>query len=120
MKTKTLARTGRPRSTHFKAVQKAIRIYKVDATRGRILNSEGTEIGGRTYEPRVTIHLDGKKFNARVNKIVGFVKFGPEALRRGVSVIHKDGDKFNNRASNLELRYSQKAARQAARLGVVV
>jgi hypothetical protein len=113
----TITRTGRPRSVHFQAVQKAIRIYRVDARRGLIFNSEGRQIGGNTYEPRVTIHLDGKKkFNARVNKIVGFVKFGPEALRRGVSVIHKDGNKFNNRASNLELRYNAAARKAVARL----
>ena len=111
-----IAHTGRPRSTHFQAVQETIRIYRVDARRGRILNADGQEIGGRTYEPRVTIHLDGKKYNARVNKIIGFVKFGPDALRRGVSVRHKDGNKFNNRASNLELRYSRSARRAAARL----
>ena len=117
MKAQTIARTGRPRSTHFQGVQKATRIYRIDARNGRVYNADGQEVGGRTYEPRVTIHLEnGKKYNVRVNKLIGFIKFGPEALRRGVSVVHKDGNKFNNRASNLELRYSREAARRAARL----
>lgn len=109
---KNIVRTGRPRSTHAQAVQQTIRNYYVNAKTGRIYNSEGIEVGGRTYEPRVTIHLEGKKYNARINKVVGFIKFGPEALRKGVSVIHKNGNKFDNRASNLELRYSP-AARKA-------
>lgn len=115
MKTQTV-RTGRPRSTHAQAVQQTLRQYYVNSKTGRIYNTAGTEVGGRTYEPRVTIHLEGKKYNARVNKIVGFVKFGPEALRKGVSVIHKNGDKYDNRASNLELRYSRAAQRAYDRL----
>lgn len=112
----TLVRTGRPRSTHAQAVQTAIKRYRINAKTGLVYNAEGREIGERTYEPRVTIHLDGKKYNARVNKIVGFIKYGPEALRKGVSVIHKNGNKFDNRASNLELRYSRAARRAYNRL----
>jgi len=120
MKSTTLTqRSGRPRSTHFAAVQKIIRNYHVDPKTGRIYNRNGEEVGGATYEPRVTVHLEGKKFNARVNKVVGYVKFGPEALRRGVSVIHKDGNKFNNRASNLQLRYNREAERAYRRLQAV-
>lgn len=115
MKTQ-IVRTGRPRSTHAQAVQQTLRNYYVNSKTGRIYNAEGNEVGGRTYEPRVTIHLEGKKYNARVNKIVGFIKFGPEALRRGVSVIHKNGDKYDNRASNLELVYSAAAKRAYDRL----
>ncbi len=115
MKTQ-FVRTGRPRSTHAQAVQQTLRNYYVNSKTGRVYNSEGNEVGGRTYEPRVTIHLEGKKYNARVNKIVGFIKFGPEALRRGVSVIHKNGDKFDNRASNLELVYNAAAKRAYDRL----
>lgn len=112
----TTTRKGRPRSTHFQAVQATIRNYKVNARTGKVYNRNGVEVGGRTYEPRVTIHLDGKKYNARVNKIVGFVKFGVEALRKGVSVIHLNGNKFDNRASNLKLVYSPAAKKAYARL----
>jgi hypothetical protein len=112
----TQTRTGRPRSTHYQAVQIAVKNYHVNPKTGRIYNRNGEQIGGTTYEPRVTVHLEGKKYNARVNKIVGFVVFGPEALRRGVSVIHKNGDKFDNRGTNLRLVYSRAAARAYRRL----
>jgi len=102
---------GRPRSTHFQAVQTAVKKYRIDPKTGRIYNRNGQEIGGTTYEPRVTVHLEGKKYNARVNKVIGFVKFGPEALRRGVQVRHKNGDPFDNRAANLTLTYNSEAAK---------
>ena len=100
----------------FAAAQKIIRNYKVNIKTGRIYNRDGQEVGGCTYEPRMTVHLEGKKYNARINKVVGFVKFGPEALRRGVSVIHKNGDKYDNRGSNLELVYNRAAQRAYNRL----
>ena len=101
---------GRPKSTHFRAVQTAVKKYRIDPRTGKVYNSEGLEIGGTTYEPRVTVHLDGKKYNARVNKLVAFVTTGPEALRRGVSVRHKDGNKFNNSGRNLYLHYNREGA----------
>jgi hypothetical protein len=106
---------GRPRSTHFRAVQQLARNYYIDPRTGCVFNKEGLEIGGFTYEPRVTVHLEGKKYNARVHKAVAFVHFGPEALRRGVSVRHKNGDIFDNRASNLRLVYNREAAKALRR-----
>ena len=113
--TKIPYRNGRPKSTHFRAVQTAVKKYRIDPRTGRVFNREGQEIGGTTYEPRVTVHLDGKKYNARVNKLVAFVTAGPEALRRGVSVRHKDGDIYNNAASNLTLVYNREAAKALRR-----
>ena len=112
----TQTRKGRPRSTHFQAVQNAVRNYTINPRTGKVYNRLGVEVGGRTYEPRMTIHLDGKKYNARINKVVGFVKFGPEALRKGVSVVHKNGNKYDNRASNLKLVYSPAAQKAYDRL----
>lgn len=109
-------RKGRPRSTHYQAVQIAVQKYRIDPKTGYIFNSDGERVGGNTYEPRVTIHLEGKKYNARVNKIIGFLAFGSEALRRGVSVRHKNGNKFDNRKSNLTLVYSPAAERAYRRL----
>jgi HNH endonuclease len=107
---------GRPRSTHFRATQLAARKYTVNPRTGKVYNSDGVEIGGNTYEPRVTVHLgDGRKYNVRTNKLVAYVVEGPEALRRGVSVRHKDGNKNNNRANNLQLVYSQEAAKALRR-----
>jgi hypothetical protein len=107
---------GRPKSTHFRAVQTAVKKFRIDPRTGRVFNRDGIEIGSSNYcEPRVTVHLDGKKYNARVNKLVAFVTQGPEALRRGVSVRHKDGDIFNNRASNLTLSYNREAAKALRR-----
>ena len=114
--TSTKKRIGRPRSTHFQAVQNIVRNCSVNTKTGRIYNRRGIEIGGATYEPRVTVHLDGKKYNARINKVVGFVVFGPEALRRGVSVRHINGDKYDNRAKNLELVYNRAAQKAYNRL----
>ena len=108
---------GRPRSTHFQAVQTAVKKYRIDPRTGRIYNREGQEIGGSTYEPRVTVHLENKnkKYGARLSKVIGFVVYGPEALRRGVSVRHNDGNKFNNRQTNLSLEYSKEAAKALRR-----
>jgi hypothetical protein len=113
--TQTTYMNGRPRSTHFQAVQTAVKKYRINPRTGRIYNSQGQEIGGTTYEPRVTVHLEGKKYNARLNKVVAFVSYGPEALRRGVSVRHKNGDKFDNRATNLQLVYNREAAKALRR-----
>lgn len=115
MKENTTYMKGRPRSTHFKAVQAAVKNYRIEPRTGKIYNRNGEEIGSDTYEPRVTIHLDGKKFGARVNKVIGFVVYGPEALRRGVSVRHKNGSKFDNRSSNLQLVYNPEAAKALRR-----
>jgi hypothetical protein len=106
---------GRPRSTHFRAVQKVVKNCRINPRTGRIYNRDGQEIGGTTYEPRVTVHLEGKKYNARINKVVGFVAYGPEALRRGVSVRHKNGRKDDNRATNLTLVYNREAAKALRR-----
>lgn len=106
---------GRPRSTHFQAVQTAVKKYRIDPRTGRIYNRDGQEIGGSTYEPRVTVHLENKKYNARLSKVIGFVVYGPEALRRGVSVRHNDGNKFNNRQTNLRLEYNREAAKALRR-----
>jgi hypothetical protein len=106
---------GRPRSVHFQAVQTAVKKFRINPRTGRIYNNQGQEIGGSTYEPRVTVHLGTKKYNARVNKIVGFVTYGPEALRRGVSVRHKIGRKEDNRATNLQLVYNREAAKALRR-----
>lgn len=103
---------GRPKSTAFRAAQIAMKKYFIDPKTGRVYNKDGFEIGGQTYEPRVTVHLDeNRKYGIRTNKLVGYVAFGPEALRRGVSVRHTDGNKFNNRAQNLSLHYSRDAAK---------
>jgi hypothetical protein len=106
---------GRPRSTHFRAVQKVVKNCRINPRTGRIYNRDGQEIGGTTYEPRVTVHLEGKKYNARLNKVVAFVSYGPEALRRGVSVRHKNGNKFDNRSTNLQLVYNREAAKALRR-----
>ena len=106
---------GRPRSTHFRAIQQLAKNYYIDPHSGCVFNKDGQEIGGFTYEPRVTVHLEGKKYNARVHKAVAYVHFGPEALRRGVSVRHKNGDIFDNRASNLRLDYNREAAKALRR-----
>jgi hypothetical protein len=107
---------GRPRSTHFRATQLAAKKYYINPRTGKAYNGDGQEIGGHTYEPRITVHLeDGRKYNVRLNKAVAYVVHGPEALRRGVSVKHKDGNKFNNRASNLTLQYSREAAKALRR-----
>lgn len=106
---------GRPRSTHFRAAQLAAKKYTVNAKTGKVYNAAGEEIGSGTAEPRVTIHLSGKKYGTRLNKLIGLVGFGPEALRKGVSVRHKDGNLWNNKLSNLELVYSTEAARTLRR-----
>lgn len=108
--------TGRPRSTHFQAVQQAVKNYRVNTKTGLVFNKHGVQVGGYTYEPRLTIHLEDRKYNARINKIVAYVKYGPEALRKGVSVVHKNGNKFDNRGSNLELKYNRSARKAYNRL----
>ena len=113
---KQIYMNGRPRSTHFRAVQTLAKKYRIDPRTGKVFNRDGEEIGGSTYEPRVTVHLeDGTKYNARTHKAVAYVRFGPEALRRGVSVRHKDGDITNNKASNLTLEYNREAAKALRR-----
>jgi hypothetical protein len=90
--------------------------YFINPRTGKAYNSDGRVIGGNTYEPRITVHLeDGRKYNVRLNKAVAYVVHGPEALRRGVSVKHKDGNKFNNRSTNLQLVYSKEAAKALRR-----
>lgn len=115
MKTVTYM-NGRPRSVHAQATQLAAKRYTVNVENGLVYNQGGQEIGNYTYEPRVSVRLEGnRQYGVRINKLVGFVQFGPEALRKGVSVRHKDGDKFNNRGSNLVLSYNREAAKALRR-----
>jgi hypothetical protein len=109
-------KVGHPRTTAFKAAQIASRKYYIDPKVGRVYNKFGEEVGGNTYEPRVTVHLEDRKYGIRVNKLVAFVTNGPEALRRGVSVRHKNGNIEDNRGSNLKLVYNRQAMRNYRRL----
>ena len=111
---KTLS--GTPRTTAYKASLAIAEQYFIDVTTGKVYNDWGTEVGSKTYEPRVSVRFDGKKYGVRTAKLVGLFTFGPEALRNGVSVRHKDGNKFNNQASNLVLEYNSHARRTYARL----
>ena len=106
---------GRPRSTHFRAVQILAKKYRIDPRTGLVYNKDGQIVGGTTYEPKVTVYLEGKKYNARIHKAVAYVGYGPEALRRGVSVRHLNGDKFDNRIVNLKLQYNREAAKALRR-----
>ena len=106
---------GRPRSQHFRAIQKLAKTSHIDPRTGKVYNKDGQEIGQTTYEPRVTVHLGKTKYGIRTHKAVAYVKYGPEALRRGVSVRHKDGDVNNNKASNLVLVYNREAAKALRR-----
>jgi hypothetical protein len=106
---------GRPRSNHFRAVQTLARNYRIDPRTGKVFNSDGVEVGSSVYEPRISVRFAGKKYGLRTHKAVAFVKFGPEALRRGVSVRHKDGDITNNKGSNLTLVYNREAAKALRR-----
>lgn len=92
-----------PRTTSAAAIKKVVQNYTVNVEEGRIYNKSGLEVGGSTYEPRITVHLGDKKYNARVNKIIGFMVYGPDALKKNVQIRHRNGDKFDNRGSNLEL-----------------
>jgi len=107
---------GRPRTSAYKAAVAAANQYYTDIETGTVYNDWGDPVGSTTEEPRITIHLEDRKYGLRIAKLVGLLTFGPEALRIGVSVRHKDGNKLNNAASNLELQYNQHARRTYARL----
>jgi len=95
-----------PNTTNFKAIQKAIQIYRISQRDGKVRN-ESRIVGSNTYEPRVSVRLHTpkgrKKYNIRISKIVGFIKYGVESLRKGVQIRHIDGDVCNNVGSNLSL-----------------
>ncbi len=91
-----------PRTTHGKAVRKAVKNYKIDVNEGRIYDQEGFEVGN-FCRPTLTIHLDNKTYAANVSKIIGYLVFGPPALYKRNQIRHLDGDIYNNRRDNLVL-----------------
>ncbi len=94
-------------TTNSKAIQKIIRNYRVDLKSGNIYNHLNQQIGSNTYEPRASVRLNTrtgrKKYNTRISRVIGYVKFGPAALAKGSQIRHIDGDKSNNSGDNLTL-----------------
>jgi hypothetical protein len=97
-----------PPTTLSLAVKRVLDKHRIDVRRGKIYNLQGTKpIGSDTYEPRVSVRVNGKKYNARVSKIIGYVMFGAAALKNPVR--HKNGDKYDNRGTNLKLTRTSRA-----------
>jgi hypothetical protein len=64
-------------------------------------------VGSNTFEPRISVRIQTpegpKKYGVRTSRVLGYVKYGQEALNPNVQVRHRDGNKFNNTGSNLFL-----------------
>jgi hypothetical protein len=94
-----------PDTTLAKVVNKIIANHRIDVRNGKVYGRSGkAPIGSNTYEPRVSVRVDGKKYNARVSKVIGYVMFGVAALQPGNKVVHRNGDKFDNAGKNLQLK----------------
>jgi len=105
-------------STNSKAVRQIVRRYHVDAATGSIWNADGVRVGSNTYEPRISIRLTTaqgrKKYNVRISKVIGFLKYGSAAVRKYSQIRHADGDKSNNRQENLILTTRPRTRRTAS------
>lgn len=99
--------TKRPHTTNYIAVQKAIQNYRISLRDGSVRNERNQSVGSNTYEPRLSVRITTKegrkKYNVRISKIVGFVKYGAMAFRKNAQIRHRDGDKSNNSGTNLML-----------------
>ena len=97
-----------PRTTLAKAARHVMRLgYRVDPHTGTVYNPHGVLVGKNKARPTVTARLDGIKYGVPVNRLVGWVTFGPMALNPKVQVRHRDSDPSNNAGRNLEMVYSQ-------------